>query len=219
VVNAPAQFWDVHFRRLREQGRDLDWGEQWVPAFLGPLQSVGARKVVELGCGTGNDAARLAHAGFAVTALDYSTEAIAQASAKFGRSVSLVVADLAAPLPFLDGSADAVMSNVALHMFGDSVTRALFREIRRVVRPDGLALLHVNAIEDRSLRARWSPVVEELEPDFVREASGQTMHFFSREYLSDLLAEWRDVDMHFVEIAAEKGAPFSKRVWRAIARR
>jgi hypothetical protein len=30
-------------------------------------------------------------------------------------------------------------------------------------------LFHVNAIEDRPLRARWRPVARELEQDFVLE--------------------------------------------------
>jgi ubiquinone/menaquinone biosynthesis C-methylase UbiE len=74
------------------------------------------------GAGTGNDTARLAHEGYAVTAIDLSTEAIEQAQAKFGATVTFLVADMALPLPFPHASFDAVMSNVALHMCSDSVT-------------------------------------------------------------------------------------------------
>jgi ubiquinone/menaquinone biosynthesis C-methylase UbiE len=41
------------------------------------------------------------------------------------------VADIAQRLPFTDEGFDAVMSNVAMHMFPDGVTRALFAEVRR----------------------------------------------------------------------------------------
>jgi SAM-dependent methyltransferase len=133
--------------------------------------------------------------------------------------VRFLVADVAELLPFRDASFDAVMSNVALHMFPDDVTRSVFAEIGRVVRPDGLFLFHVNALEDRPLRARWRAVVRELEQDYVLEESGQTMHFFSEAYLRELLREWRELRLDRVEIAhGETGEPF-KQVWRGLARR
>ncbi len=219
VSFAGAEYWDPFFRQLRESGDDLDWDGRWIEPFLGPLRDVRARTILELGCGTGNDAARLAAEGYAVTALDLSSEAIDCARAKFGSTVDFQVADVALPLPAPDGSFDAVMANVSLHMFPDSVSRAIFSEIRRVVRPNGVFLFHVNALEDRPPRARSRPVVREIEKDYVLERTGQTMHFFSANYLRDLLRDWREVRLDAVEIAErETGRPF-KRVWRGVARR
>ena len=212
-------FWDQFFRQLRESGEDLDWEGRWTGPFMVPLAEAGSRTVLELGCGTGNDAARLARGGYSVTAIDVSAEAIAQARARFGSSVRFLVADMTGRLPFPDGSFDAVMSNVALHMFPDLVTRSVFAEVRRVVRPDGLFLFHVNALEDRALRARWRPVARELEKDYVLEQSAQTMHFFSEAYLRELLRDWRELRLDLIEIPhRETGEPF-KRVWRGQAHR
>jgi SAM-dependent methyltransferase len=219
VTYAGALFWDAYFRKLRESGGDLDWGGRWTDPFLVPLREAEAHTVLELGCGTGNDAARLAGEGYSVTAVDLSAEAIGRARARFGPGVSFLIADMAVPLPFPDGSFDAVMSNVALHMFPDSVTRLLFAEVGRVVRSGGLFLFHVNALEDRPLRARWSPVARELEQDYVLEQPGQTMHFFSAAYLRELLREWRELRLDPVQIASrETGEPF-KQVWRGLAHR
>ena len=176
------------------------------------------RTILELGCGTGNDAARLAGEGYSVTAIDLSGEAIDQARAKFGSMARFVVADMTQRLPFPGGGFDAVMSNVAMHMFPDSVTRAVFAEVGRLVRPAGLFLFYVNALEDRPLRARSLPA-RELEPDYVAEESGQTMRFFSEAYLRDLLAGWRELHLVSVQVPDRKtGEPF-KRVWRGIAHR
>ena len=219
MTYAGASFWDTYFRNLRESGRDLDWGGRWTEPFLVPLREAGANTVLELGCGTGNDAARLAGEGYSVAALDRSAEAIGRARARFGPGVRFLIADMAVPLPFPDGSFDAVMSNVALHMFPDGVTRLVFAEVGRVVRPGGLFLFHVNALEDRPLRARWSPGARELEKDYVREQSGQTMHFFSAPYLRELLQQWRELRLDPVQIASrETGEPF-KQVWRGLAHR
>jgi SAM-dependent methyltransferase len=218
VTYARADFWDRFYQQRRESGDDLDWAGLWTEPFLVPLQQAGVRTILELGCGTGNDAARLADAGYSVTAADLSGEAVEQARAKFGQAVRFVVADIAQRLPFADGSFDAVMSNVAMHMFPDDVTRAVFAEVGRVVHVGGLFVFHVNALEDRPLRARWQPA-RELEPDFVVEEWGQTVHFFSEVYLRELLGGWRELDLRQLQIPHRKtGEPF-KHVWRGIAHR
>jgi hypothetical protein len=79
-------------------------------------------------------------------------------------------------------------------------------------------MFHVNALEDRPLRARWQPA-RELEADYVAEESGQTMHFFSETYLRELLGGWRELHLGSVQIPhRETSEPF-KHVWRGIARR
>jgi SAM-dependent methyltransferase len=144
VTYAGAEFWDQFFRQRRESGNDLDWGGVWTEPFLLPLREAGVRTILELGCGTGNDAVRLAGEG-------------------------------------------------------------------------GLFLFHVNALEDRPLRARGLPA-RELEPDYVAEASGQTLHFFSEAYLRELLVEWRQLRLESVQIHRRETGPL-KHVWRGIARR
>jgi SAM-dependent methyltransferase len=218
VVHAGAEFWDQFYRRRRESGDDLDWAGLWTAPFLVPLREAGVRTILELGCGTGNDAARLAGEGYLVTAIDVSGQAIEHATAKYGSIATFMVADMTRRLPFPDGRFDAVISNVALHMFPDGVTRGLFAEVGRLVRADGLFVFHVNALEDRPLRARWLPA-RELEPNYVAEESGQTMHFFSEAYLRELLTDWREVQLVPVPVPHRQTGELFKQVWRGIARR
>jgi SAM-dependent methyltransferase len=218
VTHAGAEFWDRFFRRRLESGNDLDWEGMWTEPFVVPLREAGVRTILELGCGTGNDAARLADAGYSVTAIDLSGEAVGQARARYGSRAKFVVADMTERLPFPGGGFDAVMSNVAIHMFPDGVTRAVFAEVGRLVRPAGLFLFHVNALEDRPLRARSLPA-RELEPDYVVEESGQTMHFFSEAYLRELLADWHEVHLVPVPVPHRRTGELYKQVWRGLARR
>ena len=218
MTYAGTEFWDQFYRQRRESGRDLDWEGLWTRPFLLPLREAGVGTILELGCGTGHDAARLADAGYSVTAIDLSGEAIEQARARFGSMARFVVADMTQRLPFPDGGFDVVMSNVAMHMFPDGVSRAVFAEVGRLVCPGGLFLFHVNALEDRPLRAGWQPA-RELEPDYVAEESGQTVHFFSEAYLRELLGGWRELRLDSVQIPhRETGEPY-KQVWRGIAHR
>lgn len=121
------------------------------------------------------------------------------------------------PLPFSDGSFDAVVANVSVHMFPWDVTQFVFEEVRRVVHEDGVFLFHVNAREDRPLRARRRKVVRELEPNYVLEDSGQAVRFLSDRDLESLLGGWH-VALELVKITDEAtGEPF-KVVWRGVAR-
>jgi len=209
-----AEYWDHFFK-----GEDLDWGDQWTGAFIAPLAQAGCRTALDLGCGSGNDVIRLKQAGFMVIGLDYSPEGLRLARSKLNlldTRTSFVLADMARPLPFPAAYFDAVMSNVAAHMFSDAVTRAIFAEVRRIVRPDGLFLFHLNALEDRPLRARRKPPAVEIEANYLLEETGQTMHFFSEAYLRQLLAGWSTVDLELVTIRdRETGEPF-KCVWRGV---
>ena len=98
------------------------------------------------------------------------------------------------------------------------MTRALFAEVGRLVRPGGLFLFHVNSLEDRPLRARNLPA-RELEPDYVLEETGQTMHFFSEPYLRELLAGWQELELAAVPIPDPGTGDVFKHVWRGITRR
>lgn len=219
-MQAGADYWNAYFRELLRAGDDLDWKGRWTDAFSPYLQNAEAADILEIGCGTGHDAARLAREGYRVTAVDVSSEAIGSARDRYGRlGVTFCEVDVADGLPFADESFDAVMANVALHLFPDAVTRTVVGDIRRVVRRGGLLLAHVNAAGDRALRAVRRPVVREIEPNYVLEASGQTVRFFSREYLLDVLSAWDLLALTHVEIPdAETGEPF-KCVWRLVARR
>ena len=210
---ADSSVWD---RIFASQG-DLDWGGLWTRSFIELLRQRQCRRILDLGCGTGNDVARLVEVGFCVTGLDFSAEAIARSRSKGIPDASFVVADMADPLPFPDDHFDAVMSNVALHMFDCQTTRKVVEEVARVLQSGALFLFHVNSTDDRVLRARRKRVVQELAENLILEEGGQTVHFFSRRELEALFATWSNLDLVHLEIPNnETSSPF-KRIWRGLA--
>jgi SAM-dependent methyltransferase len=218
MTYAPSTYWDHFFHSRRQAGADLDRGEQWTAVFGPILQAQRVQTLLDLGCGSGNDVRRLTDLGLAVVGLDYSKAALSHAAANASLNARFVLADMAAGLPFPSACFDAVMANVAIHMFSDALTRTLVQDVKRILRPSGLFLFHVNALEDRALRAQRKGPLRELEPNYVLEADGQTMHFFSQDYLRDLLREWSDVRLEYVEIASGTRNTHSKKcVWRGIA--
>jgi len=112
-------------------------------AVLAELRGRRCRFVLDVGCGTGQLAARLRRElpGTRVVGCDFSLGMLHQARAR-DRRASWVQGD-AGRLPFRDGTFDAVVSTEAFHWFPDR--RRALAELRRVLRPYGrllLALVH-----------------------------------------------------------------------------
>jgi SAM-dependent methyltransferase len=105
------------------------------PATLALLPPVEGLDVLDAGCGAGWYAERLVESGARVTGIDGSARMVEYARARLHDRADLRVADLAAPLPFVDGSFDLVLSPLVLHYLRDIVPT--LREFRRVLRPAG----------------------------------------------------------------------------------
>lgn len=98
----------------------------------------GSARVLDSGCGSGRLTVALALAGAEVTGLDTNAEQLREARGRAvdaGVDLDLVQADMNDPLPFADGSFDAVTSRLSLMVAADPV--ATLREFARVLEPDG----------------------------------------------------------------------------------
>ncbi|UXN67938.1 class I SAM-dependent methyltransferase (plasmid) [Devosia neptuniae] len=138
-----------------------------------PLRSFGemldaGASVLDIGCGGGRDLRELRLGGFNPVGLEQSPE-LAQIAARHS-GCPVAVADMM-DMPFADGSFDAVWSSASLVHFGtETVPRAL-RQVRRVLRTDGVFFASVKrgdgAGTDASGRyftyfqpAQWIAIVE-----------------------------------------------------------
>jgi SAM-dependent methyltransferase len=123
----------------------------------GLLGDVGGLDALDVGCGTGRHALRLAANGARVQAVDFSEEMLARARAKPGaEAVTFRAHDLARPLPFADRSFDRVLCGLVLDHIAD--LEGLFREMGRVCRPTGWVVASVMhpAMMLRGVQARFT---------------------------------------------------------------
>jgi SAM-dependent methyltransferase len=153
-------------------------------------------RVLDLGCGQGQDAVYLATKGHQVTAADFSPSALTrlQVSAE-GLGISLVRLDIREiPYPFGTGYFDAVYAHLSLHYFSKDQTRQIFREIERITRSAGWLFALFNSINDPELGTGI-----EIEPGYWEISPGVRKRFFSVEELPCLLEE------HFTIRRAEYG--------------
>lgn len=101
--------------------------------LLGRLRGL---SVIDLGCGTGRHALRMAKAGASVEAVDFSAGMMGRARKKAsGLPVRFHAHDLAKRLPFPAASFDRVVCGLVLDHIRD--LSAFFKETRRLCKTDG----------------------------------------------------------------------------------
>jgi SAM-dependent methyltransferase len=181
-------FWNSWHRERGASGED-DVHRELRGLFLDALPD--RSEVLDLGCGQGHDLRAMADAGHRVAGLDFSPVAIRQARKRvYGWRFSkrwkndLLVHDIAAGLPFGDGRFGGVYSHLALHYFRDDVTRKIFAEIGRVLRPGGLLVFSVKSTDDP-----YYGDGEQLD-EHIFSRKGHVRHFFDDGYVKDLLDGW-----------------------------
>lgn len=133
---------------------DLPWLQEKVyrpaqDAVLARLRTSGARRIVDVGCGTGILSARIAEELHpeAIYGCDMSDGMLANARA---RSAAVQwVKTPAEQLPFNDDSMDAVISTNAFHFFDQPAAVA---EFRRVLAPGGQMMIGVLNPENTARR-------------------------------------------------------------------
>ena len=115
--------------------------------LLGCRRTDGPVKVLDLGCGTGVLASRLAEAGCTVTGVDFSAEMLAEAARRCP-SLRPIRADFSAGLPDgLGGGFDAVTCTYAIHHLSTPQQARLLRECLGVLRPGGEVIVGDVAFE------------------------------------------------------------------------
>lgn len=149
--------------------------DDWLDKYAS-LISVCTTPVLDLGCGTGNDALYLSEKGKKVIALDYSEVAVNLVKQNV-RGVNALIADISKPLPFEDHTFDLIIADLSLHYFSGKTTIEIMKEIRRILKVNGCLLARVNSITDLNFGAGQGEKIE----DNYYFVDGYNKRFFSVE--------------------------------------
>jgi SAM-dependent methyltransferase len=182
VTDELSARYEQHHRERRAEG-DFVFVPERIPLFRAAIGR--GKRVLDLGCRSGALTRHFLE-GNSVVGLDVDAAALEKAAAL---GIEPVRADVEEPLPFVDGSFDAVVAGELLEhlQFPD----ALVAEARRVLRPGGVLVGSVpNAfrVQSRLRFLRGKP--PEDDPTHLR--------MFSPDAMRVLLAAFDDVELSFV---------------------
>ena len=141
-----------------------------VAALLAP-----GSKVLELGCGYGQDATYLAMHGHDVVATDFSPIALDNFPHQkvSGRVKPFLMDSTSLPYPFANKHFDVVYAHLGLHYFSTDVTRGVFTEIARILDYGGRFFGLFNSIKDPE-----AGTGKLIEPNFYELSPGDCKRFF-----------------------------------------
>ncbi|MGA2549359.1 MAG: class I SAM-dependent methyltransferase [Burkholderiaceae bacterium] len=164
------------------------WLERWLPLVAAHAKH---SVVLQLGCGSGDDAAALCDAGLDVVGLDISAEAVAAGRAKAPRA-RIYHQDLREPFPEPMARIGVVVASYSLHYFDWPETIALVARIRQNLTHPGLMLCQVSSTNDEQYGARGNAQISENY--FL--IGDQPRRFFDRESIITLFARgWHLLSM------------------------
>lgn len=178
-TNPDARFWNTLARKYAADPiSDMVGYERTLEAIAKHLDP--ADRVLELGCGTGTTALRLAEYANSYLATDFATEMITIARGKLARSAcpnltfSVAAAEADAGN---DDVFDAVVALNLLHLVAD--LDAALRGIFAFTRPGGLFISKTPCIQELNLLIRWGiPVAQ-----FFGKAPKNVISFDEKELL------------------------------------
>lgn len=170
------------------------WSAQFGALLFRHLRLDGARRILDVGCGTGFPALELAFvcgAGTRVVGVDLWKEGLHRAASKVAlhgiRSLTLAAADGSA-LPFRTGSFDLLVSNLGVNNFADR--ERTVAECARVIRPWGRLVLTTNVQGHLAdvYRAFRAVLREQHAVDALERLAEEEHHRVTEAELTTLLA-------------------------------
>jgi ubiquinone/menaquinone biosynthesis C-methylase UbiE len=137
------RIWDAYAQSYDRILPILPFYREAVNRHVEALSVHGARRVIDVGAGTGNVAIQLARRGMSVTAIDISDGMLKQLRGKVNgsarRRLEVVELDAQSLIRWPAGAFDG--ANVLLAFFAMKQPRRALKEVIRVVRPGGLAVI------------------------------------------------------------------------------
>lgn len=194
---------------------------RWRPRALSAAQI----RIVEVGCGVGNNLWFAAREGFQVAGIDGSATAIAYARARFaheGLHGEFVVGDFA-ELPWADESCDLAIDRCSLACAAPAVQRTAIAEVWRVLKPGGSFFF--NGYSDRHTSARSGVPLADGRIDRIVDGSlvgAGALTFCTRGDLDALFGDgWAFVTCEHLALAdaTSRHGGSQHTEWRVVARK
>lgn len=143
--------------------------------------------IVDLGCGLGNNTRYLIEKGKEVLACDYSKLAIETIQKEMPKAKTSLF-DMVQKFPIEDAFTDIVIADLCLHYFDKKITEDIIREIKRIVKPNGILLFRVNSVNDVNYLSDARTITEE----FVwTPETKKSRRLFNEQSIREFFSDWK----------------------------
>lgn len=189
--------WDAIFRK---EGKVFLEPLEELASLVPLLKRERAKRVLDLGCGSGRHTVMLAREGFEVFGMDVSPEGVRLARRwlrEEGLKASLRVSSCYRRFPFSDSFFDAVVSVQVIHHNRRGKVRQCISEMARVLRPGGVLFVSVPSWKRRKGISRKSRKVAPHTYVPVEGRETGVVHFlYNRALLRQDFRAFRILDIH-----------------------
>lgn len=142
--------------RLADIYDDLDPDRSDLDVYVAIAHELGARSVVDIGCGTGTFACLLAREGFDVVGIDPAAAMLAVARRACSSGGVRWIHGMAADLPLMQVDLATMTGNVAQVFLGDDEWAEALDTVHRLLRPGG-SLVFETRRPEREAWLDWNP--------------------------------------------------------------
>jgi SAM-dependent methyltransferase len=180
-----------------ERGRVFAEPHEDIARIDAVLSNAHARRILDLGCGSGRHLVHFARLGLDAYGLDDSTEGVRLARewlASEHLTADIRLGSIYRALPYEDGFFDAVVAVQVIHHARLAAIRQLVTEVARVLTPQGYVFVTVPAFRNQASS------FEEIEPGTFIPLDGPEKglphHFFTADELRTLFDRFEVEDVH-----------------------
>jgi SAM-dependent methyltransferase len=168
IMKTLKDYWNQSFQRPNIKPTYDNWLDKYREHFNDTN-----KRIVDLGCGIGNNSLYLSERGFHPIACDISEEALKKLK-EFISDCTTYCFDMSVNLPFDRKSIDILIVDLSLHYFDEETTRAIIDNIHNVLKEDSLLLCRLNSTEEIINKGE----VQESKDKYLYENEGIYRRFF-----------------------------------------
>jgi ubiquinone/menaquinone biosynthesis C-methylase UbiE len=175
--------WD---RIYKQYGKFVEEPEEGLEKIVEVFREHGVKRVLDLGCGTGRHSVFLAEHGFEVCGIDISETGIRIAEEWLKAKnlhADLRTGSFYEPLPYDDGSFDAVVSIRVIHHARIEDIRKAVKEMERVLKLNGLVFVTVRKRVSKRRRLKFKKLDSRTYVPLEGDEKGLVHFLFNKEVL------------------------------------
>jgi ubiquinone/menaquinone biosynthesis C-methylase UbiE len=180
-----------------------------LPRFVKLLRKIKAKRILDLGCGTGRHVIALAKKGFEVYGIDIAKNALNLAKERLkeeGLKAKLKVGDFYKKLPYKDKFFDGVIPIKALHHARVFKIKRLIKEIERVMKPGGILMIEVPRKKKRHDR-KYKKIEPRTYVPLEGPEAGVPHFIFDKKELKKFFANFEILDIYITRDEIQTPSP------------